>query len=151
MGLLLGLRGDRVSSIRIRSGSMKTGLIVLWYLVILLLAFLAGTTGAIVIALIAQVAGLVAFTRLFRARDESDASRPWWKLTGGPTSSFVVGILFLAQAGSSAVTLTRLGPVIAIYAATQLVIAVAFLASGGMLLRAAPSSSMNKSGARRST
>lgn len=39
-------------------------------------------------------------TRIFRGPSETDDPRAWWRLTGGVTSSFVVGALLLLQASS---------------------------------------------------
>ncbi len=40
-------------------------------------------------------AGAYLLTRIFRASDESNLPRPWWKMTGHPTASFMIGLLLL--------------------------------------------------------
>lgn len=138
--------------IRIRSTSIKLGAVVLWSIAILLIALLAGTTLAVVGALVVEVAGLIVFTRTFRGRFESAARRPWWKLTAGAGSGLVVGLLFLAQAACGLGTRMTLGPGAVVYAVAQLIIAFAFLASGGTLLRAASGpASHSGDGARRAS
>lgn len=39
--------------------------------------------------------GAYLLTRIFRAADESSLPRPWWKLTGHSTASFMIGVLLL--------------------------------------------------------
>lgn len=39
--------------------------------------------------------GIYALTRLFRGDQESDAPRPWWRMTGRPTAALLLGLFFL--------------------------------------------------------
>jgi drug/metabolite transporter (DMT)-like permease len=95
----------------------------------LLLAALVGPDSGVlpVSAAVALVAVVVFCARCFRGPNESDAPRPWWKMTGAPVWAFTFAALFLVS------PLNRLGtPTGADVVSTtaSVVVAIAFLASG---------------------
>lgn len=85
--------------LRIRSGSVKIGLVVGAYVVGLLLTLLvaasAGATASMVFLVMAVCLVVLYLTRTFRGEHESDAPRPWWRMTAAPTSGFVFGTVFI--------------------------------------------------------
>ncbi|MGO2643132.1 hypothetical protein [Brevibacterium aurantiacum] len=48
-------------------------------------------------ATVALLVGVVVAARTFRGADESDAPRPWWKMTSTRGSGILLSVLFLIQ------------------------------------------------------
>ncbi|WP_165063346.1 hypothetical protein [Marisediminicola senii] len=88
---------------RITTPVGKVAAVVVGYIIVLLAGLLAVVaTGSPTIAAAATIALLVGLlvlcTRTFRGAGEPvEPSRPWWRLTGGPPSGFVMAALFALQ------------------------------------------------------
>src|SRR3954454_14243375 len=91
---------------RVRNGATKAALIIAGYA----LAVVVGITVEVstypgwgVVAGCAVVLALVLIlSRLFRGENESDAPRPWWRMTAYPTAGYVLAVWFFVQAIGSA-------------------------------------------------
>lgn len=121
-----------MAPIRIRSAGTKVATCVVGSVVILLLGLLlAGTVGSngwaiALVGAVASVALVVFCARTFRGPDETDAPRPWWKMTGAPVWAFTFGALFLVS-GPRAVQTPSDPAILAVV--TNALIAIAFLVS----------------------
>lgn len=92
-----------MAPIRIHSAGTKVATCVVGSVVILLLGLLlSGTVGSggwllAIFGAFASVALVVFCARTFRGPDESDAPRPWWKMTGSPVWAYTFSALFLVS------------------------------------------------------
>jgi hypothetical protein len=99
-----------------------------------------GVPAQAVLSGIYTVCVVVFCARAFRGTTEPSAPRPWWKLTAGPVSSAVWGLLFAATALQwlllpPALGLAEPAPLVAGHAGLQVVIALAFAHSALRMLR----------------
>ncbi|MFD1713794.1 hypothetical protein ACFSBZ_04855 [Amnibacterium flavum] len=86
----------------------KAAVLIVSIIVVFFATFLASTVwgllaGAVAIVLVGTAA-VVVCARNFRVEGESDAPRPWWKLTGQPLAGYFVGLIAVLQAGSQAIS-----------------------------------------------
>ncbi|MFB8187875.1 hypothetical protein ACFC14_01040 [Microbacterium sp. NPDC055988] len=82
-------------------------------------------------AVVSLIAAVAVAARTFRGREESDAPRPWWKMTSTRAGGIVLSALFLIQG-----VVTSLGalqspnpPLVFVGGATWLTVAALYLSS----------------------
>ena len=86
---------------RIRTASMKAGVIVGAVLLVPMIGVVLGVASpslAYAWSLLAMAALVVFAARVFRGPDESSRPRPWWQATATPGASGVLALLFSIQA-----------------------------------------------------
>lgn len=116
---------------RMRSASAKVATVIVSYLFIVLIGVAVAilsesTTWSAVTVVLLTLLMVLACTRLFRGPDENADPRPWWRLTGGPTSGFIVGAAFAV--GSGVNLFAARGPAL-VASAVYVLIGLLFVAS----------------------
>jgi hypothetical protein len=127
---------------RITTVHGKVAYVVAAPIVLLLLQLLAVAVGGfrsstLVIgsSILAQLAFVIVGIRSFRGEGEPvRPPRVWWRMTARPPAGFVLGCLFLLQAGWSALT-QQAGPITTAAATVSAFIGLAYLAASAALVR----------------
>jgi hypothetical protein len=128
-------------SVRIVKNEAKVAYVVAAAVISTLAVVLGGLGGGMPVASLLGtglvVAAVVFAVRVFRdANEPITPARAWWRMTARPTSGFVLGILFLVNAGSLIATASSLDREITIVPGiVYAVFAIAFLYSSIRLTR----------------
>ncbi|UTT38955.1 hypothetical protein NMP99_13180 [Glutamicibacter mishrai] len=85
----------------IRSGPAKAGATIAAYVLVFMVSFLGsvlvGEAFGFALAAVAQLIAVLALVRHFRGDNESNASRPLWRMTAYPAFGFVLASLWTLQ------------------------------------------------------